>query len=55
MNCYVHAMDAFNPRSPLFLSADSLMIIADKYTQLKVVTDSPLGQCEVAKIYWVQI
>jgi hypothetical protein len=45
----LHAMDAFNPHCPSFLSADSLMIITDKYTQLEVVTDRLPGQCEVAK------
>ena len=40
---------ACDPHSSSFLSADSLLVIADSYAHLTVCKDRLPGQCEVAK------
>ena len=45
----LHAVAACDPHSSSFLSADSLLVIADNYAHLTVCKDRLPDQCEVAK------
>jgi len=47
----MHAVAACDPQSRTFLSAESMMIIADSYPQLKVATCQCFNICNFVSFY----